>query len=148
MSNRAGAATAVLSALVSGPAAAATLSVEVDGIAPGAGAVRVAVCVGGLEAADCPTGQTVAAEAGALRVVFPNMPAGTYAVAAYQDLDGSGRLGRTRLGLPTQPFGLSNGAGRRARPSFEMAAFALAEPGATVRVRLQGGAQGRPVPGR
>ncbi len=64
------------------------------------------------------------------------MPPGSYAVAAFQDLDGDGRLGRTPLGLPTEPYGFSNGAGRRGRPDFAAAAFRLGEPGASLRVRL------------
>ncbi len=71
------------------------------------------------------------------------MPPGAWAVAAYQDLDGDGRLGRTPLGLPLEPYGFSGAVGRRARPDFDSARFALREPGAVVRVRLA-----RPLPRR
>jgi uncharacterized protein (DUF2141 family) len=127
------------------PAGAANLVVDVDGVIPGSGPVQVALCVGGLDEGACRAGQTAAAAASALRVVFPNVPRGTYAVAAYQDVDGSGRLERTPLGLPTKPFGFSNGAGRRGRPDFAAAAFDLDEPGVVVRVRLQAGVRARPA---
>ena len=64
-------------------------------------------------------------------------------MAAYQDANGNGRLDRTGLGLPLEPYGFSGAVGRRARPDFAEAAFALREPGAAVRVRL-----GRALPGR
>lgn len=133
-----------LAALAAPPARAATLAVDVEGVTPGQGQVQVALCVGGLDASACRSGRAAPSEASSLRVVFADLPRGTYAVAAFQDIDGSGRLERTPLGLPTKPYGFSNGAGRRARPDFAAAAFPLDEPGAVVRVRLQPGAQARP----
>ena len=135
---------ALVALLAAWPASAASLAVEVEGVTPGRGPVQVALCVGGLDEAACRSGQAATAAAPALRVVFSDVPRGTYAVAAYQDLDDSGRLERTTLGLPTKPYGFSNGAGRRGRPDFAAAAFALDEPGAVVRVRLVPGVQGRP----
>ncbi|AWN37275.1 DUF2141 domain-containing protein [Methylobacterium radiodurans] len=118
------------------PAQAAGVQVTVEGIEPGGGAVYVTLCQGGLSEAACTLGQEAPGTAEARTFVFASVPPGTYAVAAYQDRDGDGRLGRTGLGLPTEPYGLSGGTGRRARPSFEEAAFALREPGAAIRVRL------------
>jgi uncharacterized protein (DUF2141 family) len=137
-------------ALVLAPATgwAASLAVDVEGVVPGRGPVRVAICVGGFDEATCRDGQVAPAASSALRVVFPDVPGGTYAVAAFQDTDDSGRLERTPMGLPTKPYGFSNGAGRRGRPDFASAAFVHREPGTVVRVRLQPGVQGRPAPGR
>jgi uncharacterized protein (DUF2141 family) len=118
------------------PAAAATVQVEVDGIEPGGGQVRVALCQGGLSEAACVRGDDAPASASRARFVFRAVPPGTYAVAAYQDANGNGRLDRTGLGLPLEPYGFSGTAGRRARPDFAEAAFALEEPGTAVRVRL------------
>jgi uncharacterized protein (DUF2141 family) len=131
-----GAGIAALLAVLAAPAAAADLSVEVDGIEPGAGRVFVALCTGSLAEEACRIGQSRPAAAPALRFGFSDVPPGTYAVAAFQDFDGDGRLGRTPLGLPTEPYGFSNGAGRRGRPDFASAAFRLPEPGAGLRVRL------------
>ena len=128
---------AVAAALsLSGPAVAASLSVEVDGVEPGAGRVFVALCTGSLAEESCRIGQSGPAVAQSLRFGFSDVPPGTYAVAAFQDVDGDGRLGRTGLGLPTEPYGFSNGAGRRGRPDFAAAAFRLPEPGTALRVRL------------
>jgi uncharacterized protein (DUF2141 family) len=118
------------------PAAAATVQVEVDGIEPGGGQVRVALCQGGLSESACLRGDDAPATAGRAQFTFQGVSPGTYAVAAYQDANGNGRLDRTGLGLPLEPYGFSGAAGRRARPDFAEAAFALREPGAAVRVRL------------
>ncbi|WP_246102117.1 DUF2141 domain-containing protein [Methylobacterium terricola] len=123
-------------AALAGPAAAASLAVEVDGVEPGAGRVFVALCTGSLAEESCRIGQSGPAAGQSLRFGFSEVPPGTYAVAAFQDLDGDGRLGRTGLGLPTEPYGFSNGAGRRGRPDFAGAAIRLAEPGTALRVRL------------
>lgn len=127
---------ALAALLAAGPAAAADLAVEVDGVEPGAGRVFVALCTGSLAEESCRIGQSGPAAGPSLRFGFTGVPPGTYAVAAFQDLDGDGRLGRTGLGLPTEPYGFSNGAGRRGRPDFSGAALRLAEPGTSVRVRL------------
>lgn len=119
-----------------GPAAAATVQVEIDGIEPGGGPVRVALCQGGLGEAACARGDEAPASGDRLRFTFQGVPAGTYALAAYQDANGNGRLDRTGLGLPLEPFGFSGGAGRRTQPDFAAAAFSLREPGGSIRVRL------------
>ncbi|MCJ2065786.1 DUF2141 domain-containing protein [Methylobacterium sp. J-088] len=118
------------------PATAATVQVEIDGIEPGGGPVRVALCQGSLAEAACARGDEASASAGRLQFTFQGVPTGTYAVAAYQDANGNGRLDRTGLGLPLEPYGFSGVAGRRARPDFAEAAFSLREPGGSIRVRL------------
>ncbi len=118
------------------PAAAATVQVEIDGIEPGGGPVRVALCQGGLGEAACARGDEAPASASRVLFTFQGVPTGTYAVAAYQDTNGNGRLDRTGLGLPLEPYGFSGVAGRRARPDFAEAAFGLREPGGSIRVRL------------
>lgn len=118
------------------PVSAATVQVEVDGIEPAGGPVRVALCQGGLAEAACARGDEAAASAGQVLFTFRGVPPGTYAVAAYQDENGNGRLDRTGLGLPLEPYGFSGTVGRRTRPDFAEAAFTLREPGGTLRVRL------------
>ena len=134
---------AVLFEIVVGPARAASLEVIVEGIEPGPGDVYVTLCQGGLTEAACPIGRNAAPGGEAARFVFPDIPAGTWAVAAFQDVNGNGRLDRTPLGLPLEPYGFSGAVGRRARPDFAGASFGLREPGASVRVRLA-----RPLPRR
>ena len=117
-------------------ARAAGVQVEVEGIEPGGGGVYVTLCQGGLSENACTLGREAPGTAPAQVFTFADVPPGSYAVAAFQDQNGNGRLDRTGLGLPLEPYGLSGGAGRRARPDFAQAAFALREPGLAVRVRL------------
>jgi uncharacterized protein (DUF2141 family) len=121
--------------LATGAARAASVAVEVEGIEPG-GLISVALCQDGLTEADCRTGQQAEPRAAAQRFVFPNVPPGIYAALAYQDTNGNGRLDRTGLGLPLEPYGFSGESVRSARPDFARARFTVREPGASVRVRL------------
>ncbi|KQP41259.1 hypothetical protein ASF49_17995 [Methylobacterium sp. Leaf104] len=121
--------------LVSGAARAASVTVEVEGIEPG-GLLSVALCQDGLSEADCRTGQQAPPRAAAQRFVFQNVAPGIYAAVAYQDTNGNGRLDRTGLGLPLEPYGFSGDSARSARPDFARARFTVREPGVGVRVRL------------
>jgi uncharacterized protein (DUF2141 family) len=57
-------------------------------------------------------------------VRIPALPAGTYAVRAFQDVDGDGKMGTNPFGLPTEPYGFSRDAKpNMGPPSFEAAAF-------------------------
>ncbi|MFT4255181.1 MAG: DUF2141 domain-containing protein [Caulobacter sp.] len=55
---------------------------------------------------------------------FEGLPAGTYAARVFQDIDGDGKMNRNAFGIPSEPFGFSNGAVPiMGPPSFEAAAF-------------------------
>ncbi|PVM91634.1 hypothetical protein DDF62_06295 [Caulobacter radicis] len=70
-----------------------------------------------------------AAAAPSLRL---ELPIGTYAIRAFHDVDGDGRLGTNAFGIPAEPYGFSNDAkGMMGPPAFEAAAFTLA-PGENV----------------
>lgn len=47
---------------------------------------------------------------GAAEAVFEGLPPGRYAVMAYHDRNGDGRLNTLPVGLPTEPYGFSNDA--------------------------------------
>lgn len=68
-----------------------------------------------------------------------HLPAGRYAVEAYQDRNGDGRLGVLPFGWPTEPVGYSGGARPLfGRPPFERALFPVNEDArTTVFVRLK-----------
>ena len=52
------------------------------------------------------------------------LPAGTYAVRAFQDVDGDGKMGKSPFGMPTEPFGFSRDAPvMMGPPAFDAAAF-------------------------
>ena len=123
--------------------AAATLYVDASGIQAGMGTVYASLCVGGLEEQSCTFGQASPAQAEALRFAFTEVPPGTYAIAIFQDLNGNRRLDRTPLGLPLEPYGFSNDAGRLRRPTFAGASIQVADQDLRVGVRLAAIPQGR-----
>lgn len=127
---------ALAATVVTGSAWAASVEVVVDGGDASPGRVYVTLCQGGLSGGACRIGDSAPGGGGTQRFRFDGVSPGFWAVAAYQDLNGNGQLDRTQLGLPLEPYGLSNGAGRRTRPDFASARFSLGDPGATIRVHL------------
>ncbi len=118
-------------------AMAASVSVSISGVVPNGTPVLVALCSRSLEPGSCEQGERLTANSGSLRTTFTNVAPGRYAVAVYQDLNNSGSIERTRLGLPLEPYGFSNGAGQGRRPSFDAAAFGVREGQASVSVSLR-----------
>ncbi|HVA79611.1 MAG TPA: DUF2141 domain-containing protein [Candidatus Binataceae bacterium] len=56
--------------------------------------------------------------------VFKDLPPGTYAVAAFQDEDGTGEMRKNLIGIPQEVYGFSNDARNMlSAPSFDQAAF-------------------------
>lgn len=58
-------------------------------------------------------------------VKFKKVPSGTYAIALFQDLNGTGKLTTKEFGIPTEPVGVSNYPlpGIPQPPKFKKAAF-------------------------
>lgn len=118
---------------------AAPLVVRVTDVAAGQGAVFVGLCDRDLDSATCPLGKFQPASARTLSFRFDGLEPGRWAVAAYQDVNGNGRLDTQPIlvwQLPAEPFGFSNDVGRFSPPTFRGAAFDLPASGATVSVRL------------
>jgi uncharacterized protein (DUF2141 family) len=113
----------------------ATLVVEVTGLKDDQGSVQVA-----LHASEdgFPTRPekairqaSVPISGGRARVVFEGLAPGGYAVAAYHDENGDGRLDTGFLGIPSEGLAASNDAkGFMGPPSFEKARVEVA-PGET-----------------
>ena len=126
-------------ALTGTAATAADLEVVVSGLKSAKGDARVALHkrVAGVE---FPDGGVVAATMrpavmGKIRVVFAGLAPGEYAVAAFHDADGDGKLARNIVGMPTEGFGFSNGAtGFMGPPSFDKAAVTVGSKNARVSV--------------
>jgi len=59
--------------------------------------------------------------------VFENLPAGTYAMKAFHDVDGNGRMNTNPFGMPAEPFAFSNNArGNMGPASWQRSQFELA----------------------
>jgi uncharacterized protein (DUF2141 family) len=123
--------------LFSLPATAATIDVHVTGTAGGRGNVNVAVCDRERFLKQCAYTGTVPAREGETVVTIKNVPAGTWAVLAYQDENGNGELDRNLIGIPSENYGFSRDArGRFGPPSFEDAAIPVRDETTTATVRL------------
>jgi uncharacterized protein (DUF2141 family) len=58
------------------------------------------------------------------RIVFKDLPKGTYAVAIFQDWNGNQKLDLNWIGIPTEPYGFSNNPKLLfGPPNFEQCAF-------------------------
>lgn len=80
----------------------------------------------------------VPAVEGQQTVCFDVERAGTYAVAAYDDLNADRKLARKWNMLPAEPYALSNNRPLRLEfPKFEDAAFDVPPSGAKIRIELQ-----------
>ncbi|AXE64016.1 hypothetical protein HPO_05842 [Hyphomonas polymorpha PS728] len=80
----------------------------------------------------------VPAENGSQRVCFDLPSSGTYAVAAYHDVNGDRELARHWNMLPAEPFALSNNQKLKLRmPKFDEAAFKAGDQTTTVRLELR-----------
>jgi len=119
-----------------------TLTVEVELSKPGAGGMlRLAVCPGA-EAFNsekgCVPGHAKASGA-TVRVDFPGLAEGDYAVKVFHDVNENGVLDTSWMGLPKEPYGFSNNAmGTFGPPSFDQSKFRVGPGTTVVRLRLRG----------
>ncbi len=71
--------------------------------------------------------QRTAAQAGRMRCEFLDLAPGSYAVSAAHDINGNGKTDRNFVGLPTEPWAVSNNVRPTLRaPRFNEAVFTVA----------------------
>jgi len=99
--------------------------------------VFVGVCNKSLEERECPFGDRKPARAGTVEFRIPNVPPGRYAVAVYHDANGNGRLDRSAIGFPQEPYGFSNDIGRTSIPTFNAALVTVNAPTSTITVPVR-----------
>lgn len=110
------------------PAVAATLVVDVTGIAPGGGRLMVSLCTRDrfLSGSGCGVDRQVEAEPGAATISIGQVPPGTYAIQVFHDANGNGTLDRQFLGIPVEGYGFSNNPSTTfGPPGFDQAAFVV-----------------------
>ncbi len=79
----------------------------------------------------------IRAQEGDLSLTLGNLPPGRYAVAAFHDENGDGRLDANLLGIPTEGHGFSKDAvGMMGPPSFADAALAVEGDRGELPIRL------------
>lgn len=125
-------AAAGLGAAQAAPATDASLEVRFEGISTPTG--RIMLTLFDNEAAHDGGGDAVRAAAvdvtgtGAV-ARFSELAPGHYAVKAFHDIDGDGKMGVNPFGLPTEPFAFSNNAQPENGPPRWAAARFVVQPG-------------------
>ncbi|MDP2783419.1 MAG: DUF2141 domain-containing protein [Sulfurimicrobium sp.] len=76
------------------------------------------------------------AAAGTIRGMFSDLPPGRYAIVAYHDEDGDGKLKLSFGMFPTEGYGLSNNPSVSGPPAFKDAAFDVPDEGAKLAIQL------------
>ncbi|WP_296945209.1 DUF2141 domain-containing protein [uncultured Massilia sp.] len=105
-------------------AAAATVEVHVTGVMAGKGKVNVAVCDRERFLKQCAYSASAPAREGDNVVRIADVPAGNWAVLAYQDENANDELDRNIVGIPKENYGFSRDArGRFGPPGFDDAAI-------------------------
>jgi uncharacterized protein (DUF2141 family) len=120
---------AALSLGVAAPALAsdpASVALTFDTGAP-TGAVMVALFDEAAYDGDQPTrAARIDIAAGERTVTFEGLPVGEYAVRAFHDLNGNGRMDTNPFGMPTEPYAFSNNArGNMGPASWDRAKFTV-----------------------
>lgn len=121
-----------------------TIRLKVEGVTEGKGQIRIALEknkkdfeTGDFEKPDY-LSRVVDAKAGSVRAVFPAVPYGTYAIKAFQDLDGDGKLKTGFMGAPEEPWGFSNDAtGFMGPADFSDSKFELDAPEMELTIHLK-----------
>ena len=117
---------------------AGTVEVRVTGVEGNEGSVQVAVCDKERFLKQCRYSATAPAQAGETVVTVQGVPAGTWAVLSFQDVNRNGELDRNLIGIPTENYGFSREArGTFGPPTFEQAAVAVKDEPITVQVKLK-----------
>ena len=103
------------------------LSIEISNVGTSEGMLYVQILAG--EAAFAASSPAIAqfvlpAAEPAVTFTFDSLPAGDYAIRVMHDLDGDGELATNMVGMPKEPWGISNNAkGRFGPPKWEAAHF-------------------------
>lgn len=74
-----------------------------------------------------PVASKAISASGPVVAVFENLPAGDYAVKAFHDVNGNGRMDTNPFGMPVEPYAFSNNArGNMGPAGWDRAHFAVA----------------------
>lgn len=75
---------------------------------------------------------------GATATASVEVPAGTYGIKLFHDVDGDGKMGMNPFGMPIEPFAFSNSAPAQFGPAkWDAAKFEVAAPSTTHTIKLQ-----------
>ena len=123
--------------LAASSAEAATLVIRATGVQSAQGMVYAGICDTSFEEAACPYRDRKPARPGVVELRVRNVKPGAYSIAVFHDTNGNGKLDRSFIGLPNEPYGFSNDVGRRGAPDFEAARIVVREPSTTIVVPIR-----------
>ena len=117
---------------------AESLIVNVTGVKPGEGDVRVGVFKNAEESPEGTyfKGVAVEGEAKTVRVEVDNLESGQFAVSVFQDIDGSEKLNKNIVGKPKEPYGFS-GKWKSGAASFKDALIELESGGLELTINMK-----------
>ena len=118
----------------------ATLTVVFDGLETHSGQVMVALfdSAAGYDASTTVQATMTPVGDGEVKAVFKGLAPGRYAIKAFHDLNGNGKLDANPFGIPSEPFAFSNNAqGRMGPASWSDAAFDVTVSGAVQTIHLR-----------
>ncbi len=117
-------------------AQAGTVVVTIEGAQSANGVLTAALCDKGLSEEGCPIAQHRAAATGKVEFRFENVQPGRYAVVGFHDVNGNRRFDRL-LGMPQEPYALSNNVAENLLPTFGDAAVAIGDGETRITLRLR-----------
>ncbi|HMA71911.1 MAG TPA: DUF2141 domain-containing protein [Xanthobacteraceae bacterium] len=121
-------------------AGAADLTVSVSGIRNASGSVSAGIYNSESTFTKAPEAFAlirIKATPGTIGFTLHDLPPGRYAVAAYHDENGNGRLDFDPTGVPTEGYGVSNNTRNpQAPPEFAKAAFELRDRSKSIAVNI------------
>jgi uncharacterized protein (DUF2141 family) len=116
---------------------AATLVIRAEGVQSAQSMVYAGICDTSFEEATCPYKDREPAKPGVVELRVRNVKPGAYSIAVFHDTNGNGKLDRSFIGLPNEPYGFSNDVGRRGPPNFEAARIVVREPSTTIVIPIR-----------
>jgi uncharacterized protein (DUF2141 family) len=132
--------TTLVLCLASAGASAADLTVILEKVTPNNGNVRAALFNQAVDFLKKPLRSAESpANDGSVTLLFKDLPAGDYAVSAFQDVNGNKKLDTSDVGFPLEPYGISNNVrgGIDGPPAFADAAVHLGNSDLTIKVQLK-----------
>ncbi len=139
----------IMGALSAAPALAANLTVQVEGVLPAGGVLRMGLYDAPrypndsnkpLASADVPAvpGETI--------VTLHDITPGVYGIQMFQDVNANGKMDTSWFGLPLEPFGFSQDATPFvSKPSFDQVKFTLAPGENRLVIHLQNSIKSSPT---
>ncbi len=121
--------------LVSAPALAGDLVVNVTGVKAKGGIVRAAVYARDPLYRDAVAQAEATASPGVTTIVFKGLPPGSYVVSAFHDADGDGKLGLA-AGKLNEGTAISNAEKLRGAPRFAVNRIDVPSSGAAVSIAM------------